>query len=62
LGRVQGAAQLLTVLASAAGPLVLAAGHRAAGGYAPVVRALAVAALALAALAWFVPLPGAAQK
>lgn len=62
LGRVQGAAQLLTVLASAAGPLVLAAGHRAAGGYAPVVRALALAALALAALAWFVPLPGAAQK
>src|SRR5262245_23487760 len=29
LGQVQGAAQLLTVLASAAGPLVLAAGHRA---------------------------------
>ena len=42
LGQIQGAAQLLTVLASAAGPLVLAAGHRAAGSYAPVVQNLAV--------------------
>src|SRR5262245_55034021 len=37
LGAIQGAAQLLTVLASAAGPLILAAGHRAAGSYGPIV-------------------------
>ncbi len=60
LGSIQGAAQLLTVLASAAGPLVLAAGHRAAGSYAPVVQQLAIAAALLAAVAWFVPVPNSA--
>ena len=47
LGQIQGAAQLLTVLASAVGPLVLAAGHRAYGSYAPVVQNLAVVAARL---------------
>ena len=60
LGQIQGAAQLLTVLASAAGPLLLAAGQRAYGSYAPVVpeprpRSPAVFAVA----AWLVPLPDA---
>lgn len=57
LGKVQGAAQLLTVVASAAGPLVLAAGHRAHGNYAPVVQNLAGVAAAFAVAAWLVPLP-----
>jgi hypothetical protein len=59
LGQIQGAAQLLTVLASAAGPLVLAAGQRAYGSYAPVVQNLAVVAAAFAAAALLVPLPAA---
>jgi MFS family permease len=59
LGQIQGAAQLLTVLASAAGPLVLAAGHRASGSYAPVVQNLAIVAAVFAVVAWVVPLPRA---
>ncbi len=62
LGQVQGAAQLLTVLASAAGPLVLAAGHRAAGSYAPVFQNLAVVAAAFAIAAWLVPLPSSSDR
>lgn len=61
LGQIQGAAQLLTVLASAAGPLVLAGGHRSYGSYAPVVQNLAVAAAVFALASWFVPLPNAAR-
>jgi MFS family permease len=57
LGQIQGAAQLLTVLASAAGPLLLAASHRASGSYVPAFQWLAGAALALAFAAWFVRLP-----
>jgi Major Facilitator Superfamily len=60
LGQIQGAAQLLTVLASAAGPLVLAAGHRAYGSYAPVVQNLAVVAAGFAVAAFVVPLPKSA--
>jgi MFS family permease len=62
LGQIQGAAQLLTVLASAAGPLVLAAGHRAAGSYGPVVQQLAAAAAAFALAALLVPLPTSVPK
>ncbi|MBM3982363.1 MAG: MFS transporter [Planctomycetes bacterium] len=61
LGQIQGAAQLLTVLASAAGPLVLAAGHRAYGSYSPVVQGLAAVALGFALAALVVPLPMADQ-
>jgi MFS family permease len=57
LGQIQGAAQLLTVLASAAGPLVLAAAHREYGSYSPAVRNLAGVAVAFAVVAWIVPLP-----
>lgn len=59
LGQIQGAAQLLTVLASAAGPLVLAAGQRAYGSYAPVVQNLAAVSAAFAAAALLTPLPTA---
>jgi MFS family permease len=57
LGQIQGAAQLLTVLASAAGPLLLAAGQRASGSYTPVVQHLALVAAAFAVAALIVPLP-----
>jgi MFS family permease len=62
LGQIQGAAQLLTVLASAAGPLILAAGHRAAGSYAPVVQNLAAVSAVFAIAAWLVPLPASVRK
>jgi MFS family permease len=57
LGRIQGAAQMLTVLASAVGPLVLAEGRRQFGSYVPPFQALAAASLLLGLAAWFVPLP-----
>jgi MFS family permease len=57
LGRIQGVAQMLTVFASAAGPLVQSAGRRYSGSYAAVFTALAVGVLVLAVLAWFTPLP-----
>jgi MFS family permease len=62
LGQIQGAAQLLTVLASAGGPLVLAAGHRAAGSYAPVVQNLAAGAVLFAVAALVVPLPSSVRE
>jgi hypothetical protein len=60
LGRIQGAAQILTVLASAVGPLLLARCIAATGSYASVFYLLAgvVALLGIAAAA--VPLPSAA--
>ncbi len=53
LGQIQGAAQMLTVVASAIGPLLLASAHGATGSYAPVFRTLAalVGLLGAAALA-----------
>lgn len=62
LGSVQGAAQLLTVVASAFGPLVLAAGHRANGSYTPVVQTLALVAVGFAAAALLTPLPNPTQE
>ncbi len=52
LGRIQGAAQMLTVLASAAGPLVFATCHTWHGSYAPALYALALAVFVAALLAW----------
>jgi hypothetical protein len=57
LGQIQGAAQALTVVASAAGPLVLAKGHAAAASYMPPLQALAVVSVVFAVAAWFVPWP-----
>ena len=57
LGRIQGAAQFLTVLASAAGPLVFAECKAHAGTYAPVLLALALVVALLAVLAWRVRMP-----
>jgi sugar phosphate permease len=59
LGRIQGAAQALTVLASALGPLVLASSVAATGSYAIAFYGLAVAVTALAAAATLVRIPSA---
>lgn len=61
LGAVQSAAQALTVVASAAGPVALAIGHRSAGSYVPVVLALAAVSAVLALVVGLVPVPRAAH-
>ncbi len=59
LGRIQGSAQMLTVLASAVGPLLLAKCHAWTGSYAAIFYALAGVVGVLAVAAWWVKLPGA---
>jgi len=60
LGRIQGAAQILTVLASAIGPLVLAQCVAWTGSYAMAFYVLASIVAALGVAAALVPLPEAA--
>ncbi len=62
LGRIQGAAQLLTVLASAIGPLLFAHVHAAWGGFGPALAALAVGVAAAGAVAWRTRLPTPADR
>jgi MFS family permease len=62
LGRIQGAAQCATVLASAAGPWVVAEGRAALGSYAAAFIVLAVVVGALAIAAVFTPLPRTATE
>jgi MFS family permease len=57
LGRIQGAAQALTVLASAVGPLVLAYCVERTGSYAFAFYLLSVGVIALAVVAALVPIP-----
>lgn len=57
LGRIQGVAQMLTVFASAAGPLALAAGKQQLGSYSPVMQWMSVVSFVFAALAAVVPTP-----
>jgi MFS family permease len=57
LGKIQGAAQALTVVASAVGPLLLAEGVTRTGSYAAVFYLLSLVVLVLAFSAWFVSLP-----
>jgi MFS family permease len=59
LGRIQGSAQMLTVLASAVGPLLLAQCHAWTGSYASIFYALAALVAGLAIAAWRVRLPSA---
>jgi MFS family permease len=59
LGKIQGAAQALTVIASALGPLVLAETVSRTGSYAAIFYLLTVVVIVLALLAWIVRLPGA---
>ena len=57
LGKIQGAAQALTVLASAVGPLLLAECVTRTGSYAAMFYALAAVVAGLGVCAWFVALP-----
>jgi len=57
LGRIQGVAQMLTVFASAGGPLVFALGKRWLESYANVFLTLAALVFLQAAIVWFIPLP-----
>jgi MFS family permease len=61
LGRIQGAAQILTVLASAVGPLFLAMWSDATGSYGVAFYVLAVVVLILALAAAVVPVPPGAR-
>jgi MFS family permease len=57
LGKIQGAAQTLTVLASAVGPLLLAECVARTGSYAVIFYLLAAVVVVLGAAAWFAPVP-----
>ena len=57
LGKIQGAAQALTVVASAVGPLLLAESVTRTGSYATMFYLLAIVVLGLALSAWVVKLP-----
>jgi hypothetical protein len=62
LGTIQGAAQLLTVVASAAGPVLFEAGRRASGAYAPLMQGLAGLAAAFALAALLTRLPSTPER
>ena len=57
LGRIQGCAQMLTVFASAVGPLLLAGTLRQTGSYDLIFNSLAVVVVLLGIACWYVPLP-----
>ena len=57
LGKIQGAAQTLTVVASAVGPLLLAECVTRTGSYAAMFYILAIVVLLLGLAAWFVKVP-----
>lgn len=57
LGRIQGVAQMLTVFASAAGPLLFSQGNRMTSSYTTVFHGMGALVLGMALAAWFTPLP-----
>ncbi len=57
LGKIQGAAQVFAVLASATGPWFIESIFSSVGSYAPAFYALAPAVLLVAIFAWFVNIP-----
>ncbi|MCA9086544.1 MAG: MFS transporter [Planctomycetaceae bacterium] len=57
LGRIQGSAQMLTVIASAFGPMLFAQAREWQGSYHPLLWLLATAVLLNAVIAWFTPPP-----
>src|SRR4030095_11231090 len=61
LGRIQGAAQAMTVVASALGPLFLAVWVDRTGSYATAFYVLAVIVVVLGLAAVLVPVPSGAQ-
>lgn len=62
LGRIQGAAQVMTVLASAVGPLFLAVSVERTGSYATAFYLLAALVFALGVAAAVVPVPAGAER
>jgi MFS family permease len=62
LGKITGTAQIMTVVASAVGPLVLAKCQAATGSYAAVFYVVAAAVALLAAAAWAVKVPLATKR
>ena len=57
LGRIQGSAQMLTVFASAVGPLLMAETLQQTGSYDLVFDGLAVVVAFLGIASWYIPLP-----
>ena len=57
LGHIQGCAQMMTVFASALGPLLLAETFSSTGSYAAMFYVLAAAVVVLGVACWFVSLP-----
>jgi MFS family permease len=57
LGKIQGAAQLLTVLASALGPLLLAEANRRTGSYTLIFQAGGAVSIVFALASFFTPVP-----
>ncbi|MDQ3258079.1 MAG: MFS transporter [Acidobacteriota bacterium] len=57
LGKIQGAAQALTVVGSAVGPLLLAKCVELTGSYSLIFYLLAIIVAGLSICAWFVPIP-----
>jgi MFS family permease len=57
LGKIQGSAQTLTVLASAVGPIILAECFEMSGSYAAIFYLLSLIVTALGISAWFVKIP-----
>ncbi|BDC47699.1 MFS transporter [Bryobacterales bacterium F-183] len=62
LGRIQGFAQMLTVLASAVGPLLLARTLEATGSYDSIFHLLAVLVALLGVASWMAPMPQRAAR
>ena len=62
LGKIQGAAQTLTVVASAVGPLLLAQCVTLTGSYSTMFYVLAVMVFVLGVCAWFVPVPSVTES
>ena len=57
LGKIQGTAQVMGVIASALGPMLLAETEALTGSYFPVLTYLGPIAVAFAVVAWFTPMP-----
>ena len=62
LGRIQGVAQIMTVLASAVGPLLLARSVRLTGSYSFAFYIMSVVVEFLAVWAWVVPIPSRSDQ
>ncbi len=62
LGRIQGAAQLMTVLASATGPVLMAECEARTGSYHPMFHLLGTTLALLALAAWLTPAPKSSRE